>query len=511
MVILSKQNFILTLPLITEKYQEEKLHKRFEIGRQIYNACLGEVLKRYNHLRRQRIYKATLKELIEINKEIARYKKDEVPTTLEENKGRLAMELYNLRKEYGVTEYSLHEYAKPMCQHFYENMDSSTGQKIASRAWGAVSKVIFGKSKRVYFKKYGSVDSLEGKSNRQGIILRNNKIKWKGLELPIKLKLHDIYAYEALQRNIKYCRIIKKQVRSRCKFYVQLVIGGTPPSKRNNNGSFKQKYGESRVGIDPSLQSIAVVSETKAMLRELAPSLDRVDKELPKLQRKLDRSRRANNPNKYKENGEIKRGNKDRWILSKSYLRTLYKIREINRLGTEIRKQEHNKLANQLLELGTTIYVEKMDFRALAKRGKETKIDEKTGRCRSKKRFGKSIGSKAPGMFLTILGNKLGYLGKKIKHINTWEYKASQYNHVTDEYVKKSLSERWVDIGDKKIQRDLYSAFLIMNSKANLQEPNKNLCKKTYANFVEKHDEEIERILSSEDKLLSSYGITKAI
>lgn len=41
-------NFTLTLELKTEKWQEDILDKRFNIGRQMYNAVLGELYKRYN-------------------------------------------------------------------------------------------------------------------------------------------------------------------------------------------------------------------------------------------------------------------------------------------------------------------------------------------------------------------------------------------------------------------------------------------------------------------------------
>lgn len=52
-----------------------------------------------------------------------------------------------------------------------------------------------------------------------------------------------------------------------------------------------------------------------------------------------------------------------------------------------------------------------------------------------------------------------------IKKIDTFATKASQYNHTTGEYSKKQLSDRWNDIEGLRIQRDLYSAFLIGNTK----------------------------------------------
>ncbi|MEQ6378364.1 hypothetical protein RZN25_16245 [Bacillaceae bacterium S4-13-56] len=70
-------------------------------------------------------------------------------------------------------------------------------------------------------------------------------------------------------------------------------------------------------------------------------------------------------------------------------------------------------------------------------------------------------------MFLSILDRKLGYQGRSLKKIDTYAVKASQFNHLTGEYNKKQLSERWNDFGEFLIQRDLYSAFLIRKHQGN--------------------------------------------
>lgn len=47
-------SYVLTFRLMTEIHQEHKLSKRFEIARNIYNACLGELYKRYAALKQSR-------------------------------------------------------------------------------------------------------------------------------------------------------------------------------------------------------------------------------------------------------------------------------------------------------------------------------------------------------------------------------------------------------------------------------------------------------------------------
>ena len=482
-------NFVLTLELKTEKWQENILDKRFNIGRQMYNACLNELYKRYNAMTERKEYK----EVVNMPKEKERNRK-----------------FQELNKKYGLTEYSLHTYVKPMQHHFKKNIDSSTAQKIATRVFRAFEKYMFHQAKKVHFKKHSELNSLEGKSNKGGIRFRENKLEWNKLSIPVIIEKNDEYAHMALENKIKYCRVLRKFIRGRYQYYVQLILDGTPPIKINKEtGEIKNTIGEGRVGIDIGTQTIAIASQYDVKLLELAPEIKNIKKEKRTLQRKLDRQRRANNPNKYNKDGTIKRKNKDKWNEPNKYIKTKNELREIQRKQASIRKQSHEKLANYILNLGDKIYVEDMNYKELQARVKETTINKKTGKYNKKKRFGKSLANKAPSMFLTILGNKLKYNGTQLYKIDTWSAKASQYNHVKNEYIKKDLSERWNNFGDYKIQRDLYSAFLIMNIKDNLREINRDLCIETFDNFRKLHDKEIERIENSNNnnKSISSMGI----
>ena len=69
------------------------------------------------------------------------------------------------------------------------------------------------------------------------------------------------------------------------------------------------------------------------------------------------------------------------------------------------------------------------------------------------------------------------------------------------------LSERWKTLssGDR-VQRDLYSAFLLMNS-ADKEHSDRALCDATFENFKRLHDAEVTRIQNDGKKHLSSFGI----
>lgn len=162
-----------------------------------------------------------------------------------------------------------------------------------------------------------------------------------------------------------------------------------------------------------------------------------------------------------------------------------------------------------LLPLGDGFFVEDMRWRALARRSKKTRKNKK-GKNLSKKRFGKSIASKAPGLFLSVLEKKVLQQGGSFKRIITWEAKASQFDHMTGRYKPKKLSQRWHTFEDgTKVQRDLYSAFLIKNTKRNLKTFSEKVCKKEFPAFLAMHNKVIKALQEEETQLPSSMGLKK--
>jgi len=465
-------NFVLTLPLQTEKFQEDVLDKNFEKCRRIYNACIFELHKRYNHMRESKEYQKNCK-----------------------YNGKDRNKIFNdLNKKYNLTEYSLHSFVKPMGKYY--NIDAMTVQKIATRSFNSFQGLIFHKANKIKYKAYGELNSIEGKTNKQGIRFRENIVLFSGLKIPVIIDKNDIYVHMSLRNKVKYCRIKREVIKGKYHYYVQLVLDGIPPQKINKDtGEIRNYINDGIVGLDIGTQTLGVCSKIEVKLLELAPEVQNIEDQKRILQRKMDRSRRVMNPNKYNTDGTIIKGNRDKWIKSKHYIKTQMELKELQRKQREIRKQSHNKLANYVLTLGNDIKVETMSYSGLQARSKKTTVN-KNGKFNKKKRFGKSLANKAPSMFLTILDNKLKWIDLGLKKIDTWKVKASQYNHVEDKYVKKELDERWNDFSDYKIQRDLYSSFLIMNVNNDLETINKDLCFVNFNEFKVLHDVEVERLRS---------------
>jgi len=91
--------------------------------------------------------------------------------------------------------------------------------------------------------------------------------------------------------------------------------------------------------------------------------------------------------------------------------------------------------------------------------------------------------------------------------VDTYKVKASQFDHFTETYEKKPLSKRWNEFPPGDVQRDLYSAFLIMNIKESPKEIDVTRVSEIFANFLELHNKEIDRIKALDQKQLSSMGI----
>ena len=195
------------------------------------------------------------------------------------------------------------------------------------------------------------------------------------------------------------------------------------------------------VGIDIGPSTIAIVSEEFAQLEQFAAELECKDKQIRKLQRQLDRSRRANNPENYNPNGTIKKGKK-KWNNSNTYSKTRDSKANLERKLAGHRKSLHGQMVNSILNEGDTFKLENLSYKAF------------------QKLFGKSVGKRAPGMFVAHLKRKAENAGAKVVEFPTYSTKLSQTCQC-GRVEKKSLKQRVHHcVCGVQSQRDLYSAFL---------------------------------------------------
>jgi putative transposase len=409
-------SFIVELPLRTAPAEEKRLLARLEAARQVYNACLGESFKRLDLLRQSKAYRAARK--------------------MPEGKARSGA-FHEANAAVGFREYDLHAYATQF-NHCWigKHLDINTIQKLATRAFRAVQRHAFGKRGRPRFKGRNQMDTVEGKSNASGIRWREPYVEWLGLTLPAIIDHDDPVIAHGLGARVKYVRLVRRKINGRNRFYVQLICEGRPYQKPKN------RLGEGDVGLDLGPSTVAAVGEREAFLAQFCAELEPRQKEIRRLQRKIDRERRANNPDNYRPDGTIRRGPKH-WRKSGRQRETETRLAELHRKQAAHRKSLHGRLVNRILRMGNRFKWEKLSYRAF------------------QRRYGRSVGMRAPGRFVAHLKRKAASADASVDEFPTRTTRLSQTCHGCGTVEEKPLSQRWhvCDCG-VEAQRDLYSAFL---------------------------------------------------
>ncbi len=409
-------SFVCEIPLRTTPAQERVLNVRLEAGRQVYNACLAEARKRAGLLRESRAYRKALR----------------LPKGKERTKAFKAA-----RKAVGFTKSALERYAVRLRRRaFHQHLDAHAAQKLAARAYDAVDGWLLGKRGRPRFKGKNQFDTLEGKTNKAGLRFRQDRLEWRGLVLKALIDSEDPVVAHALASRVKFVRLVRRKIRGKHRFSVQLVCEGRPYQKP------ERKVSEGVVGLDIGPSTVAAVGESGAFLELLAEGVVRKHKAIRRLQRKLDRQRRANNPENYLPDGRIRPGPKA-WRQSNRQKRTEAALAELMRREAAHRKTLHGALANRVLALGRFVKLERVPYRAY------------------QRRFGRSVSLRAPGLFVSTLRRKAASAGGGVHEFPPHRGRLSQTCHACGRVRKKPLSLRVHRCScGLEMQRDLYSAFL---------------------------------------------------
>lgn len=246
----------------------------------------------------------------------------------------------------------------------------------------------------------------------------------------------DPWLSEALTARTKYARVLWRNIKGKRRWFVQLMQEGLSPLKYESPD--KQK-----VGLDIGPSSVAVFSEQAAALAPLAPEVEQPWADIRRLQRAMDRSRRATNPQCYNEDRTWEKGEKVK-VRSNRYEKLRAQLAERERVLARRRSRSHGRLSNRVLACGNQVQAETLSYKAF------------------QRSYGRSTKIRAAGSFMALVRRKAARAGGALVDLNTWRLKMSQYDHITRSYTKKALSERWHRLGDGSgvVQRDLYSAFL---------------------------------------------------
>ena len=275
-----------------------------------------------------------------------------------------------------------------------------------------------------------------------------------------------------------YVAVKMEHIRGKWRAYAQITVEGRPLPKRRKDGSPRHKLGSGRMGIDLGPSSYAASADGFFEMRSLAERDGRSsyasEARQRRLQRKMDRSRRATNPEHYNEDGTIKKGRK-RWRRSKSYERVQAAYHDLCRTNRVNREYAVREDVNRLREHASEIVSEQQSIESWKRRAKESShyVDSR-GRVRmtSRKRMGRSVQNRCPGLFRELLRQRFS----SYREVHRM-FRASQYDHMSDSYVKKPLGQRTHVFPDGRgSPRDGYSSFLLWCCDDGYQQADRSLC-----------------------------------
>jgi predicted RNA-binding Zn-ribbon protein involved in translation (DUF1610 family) len=414
------------------------LTTRLTCARQFYNALLGEAHRRLTACRRDPRWQQAL----------ALGAADAQAQTL----------FRACRRTYGYSEFGLTALVKVWRVNVFKaHLDFKCCQDLAVRAFRACEAFRKDRTHRLGAARHLRFARRETFHTVSSIGIQidpaHQQVRWWGLQLPYRLAARDPDGLEAsvldLMRdptNIREHgrRITRRIIRGVPRFYVQVTLKGHPFRKA------KHPVGHGTVGLDLGPSLLATVTPRddglQGTLHLLADGCVRDERQIRRIQRYLDRSRRHTNPHCFHPNGTWKPGARLTTVSKRSRQAQTY-LAEVERRLAVHRQQAHNRLVHRLLAHGDTMHLEALSYKGW-QRGQ----------------FGKSIGLRSVGAFVARLKQQTVAHGGTVVDVPTYTTKLSQLCHQCGTYTKKPRQQtihHCPQCGLGPLDRDIYSAFLV--------------------------------------------------
>ena len=408
----------------------------------------------------------------------------------------LADQLNEMQKAYNVTWDHCRRSMIPIGRKY--GIDAVFALTKAEDVWRGIEKCLYGNGKAIHFSKYGELPCIRAKQINRGIPIsvKDDRLQFKLGKTAFGIQVNDRFQQDEADAVLTYlaepeivdnkavntliedayyidtyrpcyATLVIKMIRGKYRVYVHLTIEGKTKLKYDKHGNPRHKYGKGVIGADIGTQTVAYTSDTEVGLKNLSErgnSIQTSERKERLLYRAMDRSRRAANPQNYNEDGTVKKGRKT-WKYSNHYKKLKAKHSELCRINAVNRQLAINEDANH---------------------------------------FGKSIKNRCPSGFQTTVEKKFKTTGGTYIEVPN-NYRASQYDHTVDDYIKKKLSDRLYKLQDgTEVQRDWYSSFLLYCYDYKIQKIDKNKCITQFDNCYKKEKALITWIKAHKIKVLNS-------
>lgn len=516
--------------------QEDK-HKLFKLAdnlRLLGNEIVAFLNKNYEQLTRTKAYRNLKDEYGKLSDKLSKLEKDTPPyNKIQQQRNKVAKQMSEMQQQYHVTYDEARQLSQLLAIKY--NMNSILALARVEAIWQGMEDVLYKDGKKLHYKKHLDLPVIQAKQINRGIILSTDgetlslSVGGRKGSKPIKLKVqkpktNDLFLQEELASIIAflsnpsiednyieafkltgvpgdtfrpcYVQLKCERIRNKNRIFVEIVVEGNAKPKKKKDGTPRHKKGTGIVAIDLGPQSVAYTSQNQVGAINLgersSTEITENSKQEAELLRQMERSRRAMNPKNYNADGTIKKGRK-KWKKSKRYKRLLHKLIELRRKARLTRKYANQEIVNHLRSLGNICITEPSNIKAMQRRSKKTELQDKETtitkkdgttktirKYKKKKRGGKSVGNRAPGQVLEQ--SKL-----KFDQVITVDkmFRASQYDHTVNNYIKKKLSDRMYALSDgTNVQRDCYSSFLMFCANADYTAPDLELCLANFDKFL---------------------------
>ena len=543
---------VVTFEVDISEDNKRKLFSYAEDLRNLSNDVVRVMRNRIDQLTRTKAYRNLLKEYVHFSKLLEKHNEgtpeyDEIKAKID----KISKKLNGMQSKHGVSLTATCNVGKSLREK-YNNINSVFVQARCEAIWQACKTILFGDGKRLHFKKRFDLPIIRAKQSSRGIpikIDKNGKLAFSvdgigefGVFVPEDdLFLQDEYAAlcqflmnpsseeASVNRYAEQGILIPvfrpclaaikcETIRRKLRVYVLVTIAAEPMPKKNSKGEPRHKTGHGRVGCDNGPQSYAAVSNDTLVFANHAErnhvSTKAHEKTEQKRQRAIDRSIRVTNPERFNEDGTAKKI-RGPYKKSKHCRRLMYLVHEQRRRDADSRKYAVQQEVNELRALGDELVIEPSNAKAMQKRSK--KPAEESGKTvekkkadgttktvklkKRKKRHGRSIQHRCPGFFQAECKKKFGSGYHEVDRM----FRASQYDHKLNDYIKKKLSDRWHIFPDgTRVQRDVYSAFLMFCSDNGYHAPDLNRCLKLFDHFFELHETLIASIIKNKYHICNS-------
>lgn len=391
----------------------------------------------------------------------------------------LANQLNDMQKSYNVTWDFCRTSMIPIGKKY--SIDAVFALTKAEDIWRGMEKCLYDNGKITHFSKYGELPCIRAKQINRGIpmFVEDGKLRFKLRKMQFGIHVNDRFQSDEVNAVLSYLE---------------------NPDKMDADA------------VNTLIEEACCIDTYRPCYATLVPRLIRgkyrvylhltIEGKERLYYRAMDRSRRATNPQNYNPDGTIKKGKKT-WKYSNHYKKLKAKHAELCRINAVNRQLAINEDANYLRSLGDTFVTEPKNASKLMKRAKKTTVNSK-GKFNKKKRFGKSIKNRCPSGFQTTVEKKFKVTGGAYIEVSN-NYRASQYDHTADDYIKKKLSDRLYRLRDGTlVQRDWYSSFLLYCYDYRTQDIDKDKCITDFGRCYDKEKALIAWIKANHIKILNS-------